>query len=83
VWIIPGWIAPEWVAGYRWLLFGILVGVAGMIGDLAESLIKRDVGRKDSSRWFPGFGGVLDVIDSILLAGPVAYLCWIVGLAGS
>ncbi len=46
-----------------------------MIGDLAESLIKRDVGAKDSSTWMPGFGGVLDIVDSILLAAPVAYLC--------
>ena len=50
-----------------------------MIGDLAESLIKRDCGQKDSSRWMPGFGGVLDLLDSILLAAPVAWLFWAVG----
>jgi phosphatidate cytidylyltransferase len=61
---------------WGWLLFGLLVGGAGMFGDLAESLLKRDAGRKDSSRWLPGLGGVLDVLDSILLAGPVAWLCW-------
>jgi phosphatidate cytidylyltransferase len=53
-----------------------------MLGDLAESLIKRDLGRKDSSDWMPGFGGVLDVLDSILFAAPVAYLCWALGLVG-
>ena len=57
-------------------MYGWLVTVAGMVGDLAESLMKRDMGSKDSSRWMPGLGGVLDVIDSLLIAGPVAYLCW-------
>jgi phosphatidate cytidylyltransferase len=54
----------------------------GMIGDLAESLIKRDVEKKDSSRWIPGFGGVLDILDSLLLAAPVAYAFWAFGLVG-
>ena len=54
--------------------FGLLVGIAGVLGDLAESLIKRDASAKDASRTVPGFGGVLDVIDSILFAGPVVYL---------
>jgi phosphatidate cytidylyltransferase len=53
-----------------------------MVGDLAESLFKRDMGRKDSSTWMPGFGGVLDILDSPMLAAPVAYLCWIGGLVG-
>ena len=51
-----------------------------MVGDLAESLIKRDVEQKDSSDWVPGFGGVLDILDSALLAAPVAYACWAFGL---
>jgi phosphatidate cytidylyltransferase len=54
--------------------FGLTVGAAGMVGDLAESLVKRDCGRKDASQTVPGFGGVLDVVDAILFAGPVAYL---------
>jgi phosphatidate cytidylyltransferase len=62
-----------------WMWYGLIVGLTGMFGDLAESLIKRDMGRKDSSNWMPGFGGVLDVLDSILFAAPVAYLCWIIG----
>jgi phosphatidate cytidylyltransferase len=53
--------------------FGLVVGGAGVLGDLAESLIKRDCQRKDASAAVPGFGGVLDVIDAILFAAPVAY----------
>lgn len=56
------------------ILFGLLVGVAGVLGDLAESLVKRDAGAKDAAARVPGFGGVLDVIDSVLFAAPVAYL---------
>jgi phosphatidate cytidylyltransferase len=64
------------------LLYGLLVSVAGIVGDLAESLLKRDAGVKDSSQWLPGFGGVLDLLDSLLLAAPVAYFCWVSGLLG-
>jgi phosphatidate cytidylyltransferase len=53
--------------------FGLTVGLAGVLGDLAESLIKRDCGHKDASQVVPGFGGVLDVVDSVLFAAPVAY----------
>ncbi len=65
-----------------WIVYGALIAAAGMVGDLAESLLKRDVGRKDSSAWLPGFGGVLDMVDSVLLAAPVAYACWRFGLVG-
>lgn len=65
-----------------WIVYGALVAAAGMVGDLGESLLKRDVGRKDSSTWLPGFGGVLDMVDSVLLAAPVAYACWRFGLIG-
>jgi len=54
--------------------FGLTVGLAGVLGDLAESLIKRDRETKDASSAVPGFGGVLDVIDSLLFAAPVAYI---------
>src|SRR5262245_26540245 len=54
--------------------FGITVGLAGVLGDLGESLLKRDLQTKDASQSVPGFGGVLDVIDSLLFAAPVAYL---------
>ena len=54
--------------------FGLVVGLAGVFGDLAESLIKRDCMTKDASQSIPGFGGLLDVVDSVLFAAPVAYL---------
>jgi phosphatidate cytidylyltransferase len=56
------------------IAFGVVVGVAGVLGDLAESLIKRDGQAKDAAKSIPGFGGLLDVVDSILFAAPVAYL---------
>jgi phosphatidate cytidylyltransferase len=58
---------------------GLALAIAGILGDLAESLIKRDAMRKDASQVMPGFGGVLDVIDSILFAAPVTY--WWVAIA--
>ncbi|MDZ7620512.1 MAG: phosphatidate cytidylyltransferase [Patescibacteria group bacterium] len=82
--LVP-WLATSTAAAgpwWGWICFGLLVGIAGMVGDLAESLMKRDAGRKDSSRWMPGFGGVLDILDSILLAAPVGWLCWALGIVG-
>lgn len=59
-----------------WLAYGLLVGGAGMLGDLAESLIKREGGTKDSGHSLGGLGGVLDLIDSLLFAAPVAWALW-------
>jgi phosphatidate cytidylyltransferase len=67
--IIPG-------GRFSALLFGLVVGGAGMLGDLTESLIKRDCGQKDASQIMPGFGGVLDVVDAILYSAPMSY-CWL------
>jgi phosphatidate cytidylyltransferase len=64
--VIPGGLGGE-------IAFGFTVGLAGMMGDLAESLVKRDCRHKDASQIVPGFGGVLDVVDAILFAAPVAY----------
>ncbi|MHC4551472.1 MAG: phosphatidate cytidylyltransferase [Planctomycetota bacterium] len=58
-------------------LFGAVFGVLGQAGDLVESMIKRDAASKDSSKSIPGFGGILDVIDSPLATAPVAF-AWFV-----
>lgn len=55
-------------------VFGVVVGAAGQLGDLCESLLKRSVGAKDAGRLVPSFGGMLDIIDSPLLAAPAAML---------
>jgi phosphatidate cytidylyltransferase len=67
------WTPPEW---HTAAVYGLVLGAVGLIGDLCESLIKRDVGKKDSAILFPGFGGLLDILDSVLYAGPVAYILW-------
>jgi phosphatidate cytidylyltransferase len=64
------------------LAFGAAAGLFGLVGqagDLVESVLKRDAGIKDSGHVIPGFGGILDVIDSPLLVGPLAYwwLRWV------
>ncbi len=60
------------------LAFAFLVSSFGTMGDLIESLLKRSLGVKDSGKFLPGHGGVLDRFDSILMAGPVlAFFCWL------
>ncbi len=61
-------------AGWNAVLFGLCMALIGQGGDLFESLIKRDAQMKDSANAIPAFGGVLDVLDSPLLAAPFA--CW-------
>jgi len=67
----PGDPGLVWWKGF---IFGVVIGGIGQLGDLLESLMKRDAEVKDSGASIPGFGGVLDVIDSPLLAAPFAYL---------
>ncbi len=66
--IMPG----LWAAG-----FGAVFGVLGQMGDLVESMIKRDAASKDSSSSIPGFGGLLDVIDSPLATAPAAFAVYL------
>jgi len=60
---------PMWKAA----LLGLAIGVSGICGDLAESLLKRSAGAKDAGHVVPGYGGAMDVVDSLMVAGPVAY----------
>lgn len=55
-------------------ILGIILSLAAVVGDLIESLFKREAGVKDSGRFFPGIGGILDLIDSILFNAPLMYL---------
>ncbi len=56
------------------VVIGVIVGVFGQLGDLAESKLKRDAGVKDSSTLIPGHGGVLDRFDSVLFVAPIVFL---------
>ena len=56
------------------VLLGLVLGGTAVVGDLIESLFKREAGVKDSGRSFPGIGGILDLLDSLLFNAPLMYL---------
>jgi phosphatidate cytidylyltransferase len=78
-WLVIGRGGFPWAPFGGWAVYGLLVGLAGMLGDLSESLVKRECGAKDSGRSLGGMGGFLDFVDSLLLAAPVAWMLWAAG----
>ena len=62
-----------WLRPWDALAIGALVGVCGQVGDLVESLLKRDAESGDSSDLIPGHGGVLDRFDSLYFGAPIVY----------
>lgn len=77
-----GWFYRRLPLGHA-LALGLALGVAAILGDLAESMVKRAVGVKDASSLLPGHGGLLDRADSLLLASPVLYYYYRLFLQGS
>lgn len=77
--LVAGVLLSILMLGNTWwfgLLFGAAIFLTATLGDLAESLIKRDIGIKDMSSWLPGHGGFLDRLDSILPSAAVAFVAF-------
>ncbi len=79
--LIGGVLLAIFVLQQPWwfgLIFGAVITTTATIGDLCESLLKRDIGIKDMSSWLPGHGGFLDRLDSILPSAAAAYVLWVI-----
>jgi len=67
------WLLPGNLSALHLLALGFITGVVAQVGDLAESMLKRDANVKDSGSYIPGMGGVLDLLDSVLFTAPFIY----------
>jgi phosphatidate cytidylyltransferase len=77
--LVAGVLVSTLMLGNTWwfgLVFGVAIFLTATLGDLVESLIKRDLGIKDMSSWLPGHGGFLDRLDSILPSAAVAFVAF-------
>jgi len=79
--LLSFWLVPQ-IPLMLVVLAGLAMGLLGFFGDLLESGLKRWARVKDSGTWLPQFGGVLDLIDSLLLAGPACYFILLLGKGG-
>ncbi|MBU2690537.1 MAG: phosphatidate cytidylyltransferase [Candidatus Eisenbacteria bacterium] len=84
--ILMALLGKVWFAGFldteQAVVFGIIGGTVSQVGDLAESLLKREAGMKDSSSLIPGHGGILDRFDSLLFSLPILYLYLLLLVSG-
>jgi len=77
---LMAYAVPSHLGIWIWIVLPAFIGAACIWGDLLESAIKREFGKKDAGDWLPGFGGILDRIDSLIIVLPIVlYLFWLTG----